>query len=217
MTEAVLSVGQVLYEPGSPVTGVYFPSSAVASVVTIMRDGRVVECASVGFESAVGLLPSISDDVSSNRTFVQIAGSAIRIPAKTLRDMAFARPTLMATVVRHAQANTAQSEQSVACNALHDLQPRLCRWLLVCHDRVDSDVMNLTQEYMAVMLGVQRSTVSIAASALREAGVISYSRGQVRLLDRKALERRACECYVAQQESLARLFGHSPTRHSEAI
>lgn len=206
MTEVTWGPGELLYEVAGPVDAAHFPSSAGLSVVSVMADGVSVECATVGVESAVGLLPALSGGISSNRTFVQLTGSGISIPATALRRRAAVSPDLFDLLLRFAQVVIAQEEQSVACNALHTIEPRLARWILLNNDRLATRVMPLTQEYLAIMLGVQRTTVSAAASQLRREGLISYTRGQLEVLDRSGLERRACECYDALRRLHARLL-----------
>lgn len=206
MREVTWGPGELLYEVSGPVDAAHFPSSAGLSVVSVMADGAAVECATVGSESAVGLLPALSGGVSSNRTFVQLAGSGISIPAAALRKRAVENPSLFDVLLRYAQVVIAQEEQSVACNALHDAEPRLARWILLNQDRLATRVLPLTQDYLAVMLGVQRTTVSAAASQLRDEGLIRYSRGQLEILDRPGLEGRACECYDALRRLHTRLL-----------
>ncbi len=206
MVEATWGPGQLLYEVGGPVTEAHFPSSAGLSVVGVMDDGTAVECATVGFEGAVGLLPALSGGVSSSRTFVQLAGAGISIPAAALRRRAAESPALVDLLLRFAQAVIAQEEQSVACNALHDNEPRLARWILQNQDRLNARILPLTQEYLAIMLGVQRTTVSAAASRLRAEGLIRYRRGNLEILDRAGLERRACECYATVRRLRERLL-----------
>jgi CRP-like cAMP-binding protein len=195
MTEAAWGPGLGLYEVGGPVTHVHFPSSAGLSVVAVMADGTEVECATVGYEGAVGLLPALSGALSTNRTYVQLAGSGISVSASALRARAAESPALIELLLRSAQTLIAQEEQSVACNALHAIEERLARWLLICQDRLSIPVLPITQQYLAIMLGVQRTTVNAAAGALRNEGLIRYTRGQLEILDRDRLERRSCECY----------------------
>ena len=195
LTEVVLVVGDVIFEPGEQPDAIYFPGGACISIVTIMSDGRAVENTTVGRESAAGLMEAITDQPATARAFAQIGGSAIRAPAALFRARMLQSPPLAALTLRHVRANSVQAEQGVACNAAHDVSARLSRWLLMTHDRVGSKTFPLTQDYMAVMTGVQRSTVSLAASALKKRGVIDYSRGQVTILDRPGLLRQACECY----------------------
>ena len=207
MTEVTWGPGELLYDVGGPVSEAHFPSSAGLSVVSVMKDGTCVECATVGFESAVGILPALSGGWSSNRTFVQLAGSGISIPAEGLRKQAAQSPPLVDLLLRFAQAVIAQEEQSVACNALHAPELRLARWILQSQDRLNMRVLPLTQDYLAIMLDVQRTTVSAAASQLKDEGLIRYSRGQLEILDRPALEARSCECYDAVKQMHSRLLG----------
>jgi CRP-like cAMP-binding protein len=195
MTEIVLSAGEVLFEPGHRPDAIYFPGGACISIVTILADGRAVENATLGRESAAGLIEAITERPATARAFAQIAGGAMRVPATLFRTRMQQSPTLAQLTLLHIRANGVQSEQGVACNAAHDVPARLSRWLLMTQDRVGSKTFPLTQDYMAVMTGVQRSTVSLAAGALKKRGVIDYSRGLVTILDRAALQRQACECY----------------------
>jgi CRP-like cAMP-binding protein len=207
MREMTLPVGQVIYESGEYVDEVVFPSTAVVSVVTSMRDGRSVETATIGFESAVGLLPALSQEPAPSKIFAQIGGAAIGLPARALRERVESSPALMSLVLRFVQSNTSQAEQSVACNALHDVDARLARWLLLTDDRIGNDLVPLTQQYLSVMVGVQRTTVSAAAAELKAAGLIRYVRGRIEIIDRKGLERHACECYAVSHEAFDRLSG----------
>jgi CRP-like cAMP-binding protein len=207
MRELSLPTAQVLYAAGDPVDVIHFPSTAVLSIVTCMRDGRSVETATVGFESAVGLLPALAQQPAPSSIFAQIGGSAIGIPAAVLRNRVSVSPTLMMLVLRFAQSNASQAEQSVACNALHNVAARLARWLLITDDRVGNHLVPLTQEYLAIMVGVQRTTVSAAAAELKTAELIRYVRGRIEIIDRAGLERRACECYAVNHEAFTRLAG----------
>ena len=206
MEEAAWGPGLGLYEVGGPVAYVHFPSSAGLSVVAVMADGTEVECATVGYEGAVGVLPALSGTPSTNRTYVQLAGSGISISASALRSRAAVSPPLLGLLLRSAQTLVAQEEQSVACNALHAIESRLARWLLICRDRLSLPALPITQEYLAIMLGVQRTTVNAAAGALRGEGLIRYSRGQIEILNHEALERRSCECYRAVLDIYDRLL-----------
>ena len=197
LTEISLERGQILFEPGDPVEQVYFPSNAVLSIVTVMGDGRAVESSTVGHESATPLLWALSNVPSKSRIFAQIGGAAIRMPAAVLRTRAAEIPTLMTLLHRHAASLSFQAEQGVACNILHEAPARLARWLLMTQDRTGNRALPLTQEYMSVMTGVQRTTISAVANQLRSAGLIRFSRGNVEILDRTSLEAVACECYQA--------------------
>ena len=199
MREVTLGIGETLRDVGEQIDRVYFPSSAVISVVTVMEDGRSIEAASIGFESVAGLLAALTEVPPVTRMFVQIAGGAISPPAEKLRARAVQSPALMKLILRHAQLTLAQAEQSTACNALHLLHNRLARWLLITQDRVASATMLLTQVYMGVKACALRSSISLAASAFKEDRLINYSRGLVDILDRPGLERQACECYTVDR------------------
>ena len=206
LSEVTLSVGQLLCEAGEVPQYVFFPSGALVSVVALLSDGRTFETSSIGFEGVSGLLPCVTGLAPVTRTFVQIGGGAMRMPAASLRSRAHESDALTHLILRHAQVSGAQAEQSVACNASHHLPKRLSRWLLTTQDRVGSETMFLTQDYMAVMTSALRSSVSEAASALKLAGLINYSRGRLQILDRAGLERMACECYAIDRELRASLF-----------
>jgi len=205
-----LASGSVIYEPDYPVECVYFPCTAVLSVVTVMADGRAVESDTVGRESAVGILAALGAAVATSRTFTQIPGEALRISASRLRHQADESADLRRLLVRHALANLAQAHQSVACNALHDVNERVCRWLLMSQDRTASDVVRLTQEYLATMVGVQRTTVTRILSEMADAGIIRKRRAAIEILDRARMEARVCECYETVQSNLQRLIGRAP-------
>jgi CRP-like cAMP-binding protein len=202
--------GDVFYQPGQAVDAVYFPHSGVASLLSVMEDGSAIETSTVGRESAVGLAAALTPVASFGRVVGQVSGEASRIDAGRLRRIAAGSPRLREAVVRHLDALLAGAQQSVACNALHDVEERFCRWLLTCHDRSDRDELQLTQEFLAMMLGVQRTTVSQVASLLQDAGLIRYQRGRMTILDRAGLERRACECYRRIRAHAERALPPSP-------
>ena len=200
----------VLCVPGAEIDTVWFPVSAVLSVVTIMRDGQDVEACTIGHESGFGLLNALGDATAIDRVVAQIGGAAIKMPASRLRAAATLSSVLTDLIIRHAQASAAQTQQSVACNAIHRVEARLCRWLLMTQDRTRNDTLALTQEYLSFMLGVQRTTVTNAARLLLSAGLIQYSRGQIRIVDRAGLEQGACECYAAVREKQDQILRREP-------
>jgi CRP-like cAMP-binding protein len=211
--EIALSVGRVVAEPGEPVEHVYFPSSGVVSIITLLEDGRRVESLTVGREGAVGLLPAFGEPTWTSRGQVQIAGGALRIDAPALRAAAHDHASILDVVVRYAQVTEAQLHQSAACNALHEIEARLCRWLLTCEDRVGDHVLPLTHEFLGMMLGVQRTRVTTAAQALQRQGLIEYRRGLITVLDRAGMQRAACECYRTAEDIYVRVFpGLEPAR-----
>lgn len=199
-TETSLERGADLFMPGDQPLQVFFPSNCVLSVATHMENGQAVESSTVGPETATPLLAALSGHSVKARIFAQIGGGAIRLPATALRARAAESPALMTLLLRHASAIGFQAEQGVACNVLHDAPQRLARWLLMTQDRTGSRVLPLTQDYMAVMTGVQRTTISAVATQLRSAGLIRYSRGNLEVVDRAGLEAYACECYGAIRE-----------------
>ena len=155
------------------------------------------------------MLPALGDLPAPSSIFAQIGGAAISIPAEALRRRATVSQPFMQLTLRFAQSNASQADQSVACNALHNVAARLSRWLLMTEDRVGNDMVPLTQEYLAVMVGVQRTTVSAAAAELKAAKLIRYVRGRIEIIDRPGLEKRACECYEVVHDAFARLGGRA--------
>jgi CRP-like cAMP-binding protein len=207
LVEVSLARDSVLCTPGSEIDAVWFPTTCVLSVVTIMLDGQDVEACTIGHEGAFGLLSALGSPIAIDRVVAQVPGAAIKTPASRLKAAAVLSLSITDLIVRHAQANAAQVQQSVACNAIHSVEQRLCRWLLMTQDRTRSDRLPLTQEFLGFMLGVQRTTVTGAARALQAAGLIRYSRGQIDILNRRGLEAGACECYASVQEKHAQLLG----------
>jgi CRP-like cAMP-binding protein len=212
LTEVTLERNQLLDEAGKPVAFVYLPVDCILSVLTVMQDGDQVESRTIGRESGYGLLQALGSPMSYERTIVQVSGGAWRAPLSALREASEASRAVREAIVRHAQASLLQAAQSTACNSLHRAEQRLCRWLLLTQDRLGADVLPLTQEHLAIMLGVQRTTVTAIASQLQERGVIVYARGKIRVLDRPALERCACECYEAIQHGVGLMLEDAAQR-----
>jgi CRP-like cAMP-binding protein len=207
LKDVSLASGDVLYEPNYPVDWVYFPHTAVLSVVTVMADGRTVESDTIGCESVVGALAALGGSVSTSRTFTQIPGLTTRMAAGRLRHHAEISKGFRKLLVRHSLANLAQVHQSVACNALHTVNQRLCRWLLTSQDRTASNAIQLTHEYLATMVGVHRTTITEALGNLVEANLIQNHRRRVEIVDRPGMEALVCECYGAVRGHLERLIG----------
>lgn len=201
-----LNRDDVLNETGQAVDFIYLPIDCILSVVVVMENGAQIESRTIGRESGYGLLHALGSRVAYERMLVQVAGDCWKLPTPLLQAAAATSPALTRSVVQHAQATIIQSARAAACNALHPAEKRLCRWLLMTQDRLDSDVVPLTQEHLSIMLGVQRTTVTGIASHLQARGVIRYSRGRIRLKDRGALESCACECYAAIQESVRQIL-----------
>lgn len=189
-------VGQIFLEPGDTVEHVHFVTKGIISAVAAMADGRTVEVFMVGREGVTHPSAMAAGAITSySRHAAQADGQCRRIEVSRLRALASEREGLRAVVSAYASNLQAELEQSGACNALHRAEQRFAKWLLRCHDRIDGDTLNLTQEYLASMLGSQRTTVNEAAQGLQKTGAITYSRGKITIVDRAALERTACECY----------------------
>ncbi len=206
LTPISLEKGALLYEPGDDIDLIYFPHNAVVSLMTLMQSGEAIESATIGREGAVGFAAAAFPRRSLSRVIVQVAGTASRIPAGQLQQACRDNERLRFLIDRHSDALFAHAIQSVACNALHSVEARFCRWLLCCHDRIDTDRVSLTQEFLADMLGVQRTTVTVVARTLQAAGLIRYSRGVVDIVDRPGLEAITCECYGAVRRNYERLL-----------
>ncbi len=204
-----LEAKHVLYEARAPISHAYFPSRGVISALNVMEDGRAIEVSTVGNEGMVGLPLLIGARAATNRMMVQVPGEALRLGADVMRDEMSRDSALRRLLILYHIAFLAQVSQAVACNGLHSVQQRCCRWLLMTKDRAQSDVFPMTHELLAEMLGVRRSTVSETLEALQGKGLIRYSRGKFTVLDRKGLMASACECYRRIKEEFARLFGKS--------
>jgi CRP-like cAMP-binding protein len=197
LKEVSLRQGQILQEQEALVEEVYFPLNGVVSLISVMEGGEVVETAAVGREGAVGAFAGLGPWHAFSRASVQLPGAAATISVAHFQAAARQGTRIRDLILRYKEALLGQVQQTAACNALHQLEPRLARWLLQTLDRVDDPKLPLTQDFMAQMLGVRRSTVTVVAGKLQELGLIRYHRGHVLVLDRAGLEETACECYAA--------------------
>jgi CRP-like cAMP-binding protein len=188
--------GDVLHEPRSAIERVYFPLSGMVSLLVITRTGQAIEAAIIGREGVVGGSVASEYWESFGQAIVQIPGNALRIGSEHFVKACQENPRLRSLVNRFQIVVTMQSQQSAACHALHSVEARLCRWLLQSSDMTESNVVELTQEFLSHMLGVQRTSVSLSAHALQEAGLIEYSRGRITIRDRAGIDECACECYA---------------------
>jgi cAMP-binding proteins - catabolite gene activator and regulatory subunit of cAMP-dependent protein kinases len=196
---------EMLARKGERFTHVYFPEDSVISIVNRTNDGSGVEVGTVGNEGMAGLAGYLETESTEGETFCQVPGAALRLPVAELRDAAARRPGLRKALNWYTQAYIAQVAQSAACNRLHGLERRCARWLLMTHDRVNrAGVFPLKQVFIAEMLGVRRAGVTVAAGALQSAGLITYRRGLIRVLDREGLEAAACECYAVIRKNFDR-------------
>jgi CRP-like cAMP-binding protein len=190
--------GEVLHEHGVVVTDVYFPNGGVFSVTTPMRDGRSVEVATAGREGMLGVSVFLGDRMGTGQTLLQIPGGVVPVmSAAAFTKHVSPQGPFREAISRYTQTTFLQVMQTTACNALHVVEERCCRWLLQTHDRVDGDEFLLKQEFLAVMLGVSRQSVTVVMGTLQKAGLISTHYGRIQILDRKNLERASCECYQA--------------------
>lgn len=199
----------VLFSEGEPVSRVYFPHHGVISLVVELSDGQEVEIAMVGLDTVAGASAAMNGKLATNRAVVQIAGAGSWIATDRLRSIIDKSRSLRTTLVHHEQALMVQAQQSVACNASHTIDRRLARWLLRCRDLMESRELHLTQEFVGTMLGVRRTSVSVAAKVLQDLGIISYRRGVITILSEKNLEARACECYATVLNAQKKLGLHS--------
>ena len=206
LRQVPLRFKQILFETHSPVDYVYFPISGVASVLTIMASGESIEVGNVGREGAVGAFSFLGEARSPNRIIVQTEGEALGIAADQLKAAAEADDHLRSLLLKYVNAFQLQVCQSVACNGLHSIPQRCCRWLLMTHDRLDADQFYLPHEFLATMLGVRRAGVTEALQGLKEQDLITYARGTIKVLDRRGLEAACCECYPFAQNEFERLL-----------
>ena len=186
---------EVLIEANRPFRFVYFPVSGVYSVVTTMESGATVEVATVGNEGMVGLPAFLGSETSTTTVFAQVPGTALALPVAGLTAQTQGDTALRNVLQRYTQVLFAHFAQSVACNRVHPIPKRCARWLLMTHDRVETQPFPLTHEFLSQMLGVRRATVTEAVGALQKAGLIRYRQGQMTIVDRKGLESASCECY----------------------
>ena len=197
-----LDVRQVIYEPNVPIQYAYFPEQGMISVVSLMLDGNCIEVGTIGREGMAGASLLLDTDSVPYQFFVQVAGSAHRLEVSVLMDEAERSRELRQLILRYQSAFLTQTMQGVACNDLHSIQPRCCRWLLMARDRADSDELKLTHEFLGLMLGVRRASVTDVLRPLQEAGLVRSNHGTITILNREGLERGACECYrvIANQQ-----------------
>jgi CRP-like cAMP-binding protein len=196
-----------LFQAGDTVESVYFPLDAVISLIVGLSTGEVTESAMVGKDGVIGASSALDSKLAINSAVVQLPGEAIVCDANAFRGTVLQSQTFVSTIVRHEQTVFLQAQQSTACMANHDVEARLCRWLLRARDLWGSDDLPFTQEFLAEMLGVRRTSVSTVAHTLQRAGMIRYVRGKIQIVDVEALQESACECYDAVKDNYERLLG----------
>ena len=204
-----MPLGEVLYESGSTLSHVYFPTTAIVSLLCVMEDGNSAEIAVVGHEGVVGIALFMGGGSTPSRAVVQSAGQGFRLASETIKKE-FKRAPVLGLLLRYTQALITQMAQTAVCNRHHSLDQQLCRWLLLSLDRLPGPELVMTQELIANMLGVRREGVSESALKLQNAGLIRYSRGRISVLDRPGLESRCCECYGVVKTEYDRLLPAKP-------
>jgi CRP-like cAMP-binding protein len=201
-----MPLGQVLYEPGTKLTHVYFPTTSIVSLLYVMENGASAEIAVVGNEGLVGVALFMGGESTPSRAVVQSAGHGLRLKAQLMKNEFNRAGPVLHLLLRYTQALITQMAQTAACNRHHTLDQQLCRWLLLSLDRLVTNELAMTQGLIANMLGVRREGVTEAALKLQEVGLISYTRGRITVLDRPALEKRTCECYAVVKREYDRLL-----------
>lgn len=202
-----LKAKQVFHKQGERITEVYFPGNGAYSLVKSMQDGKVAEIATIGNEGVIGAGVFFGDDLSTGDALVQVPDCEARtMPADRFIHEMDRHAALYDSTLRYSQAFTTQIMQTTVCNGLHSAEQRCCRWLLMTHDRVRKDEFELTHEFLSIMLGVRRPTVTVIAAKLQLAGLIHYRRGLMRIADRPGLEKASCECYETVKGNFARLL-----------
>ena len=201
-----LPLGQVLYESGSTLSHVYFPTTAIVSLLYVMENGASAEIAMVGNEGIVGISLFMGGESTSSRAVVQSAGQGFRLKAQSVKEEFNRAGPVLHLLLRYTQALITQMAQTAVCNRHHTLDQQLCRWLLLSMDRLEGNELVMTQELMANMLGVRREGVTEGAIKLQQTGLIRYARGHITVLDREGLEARTCECYAVVKKEYDRLL-----------
>jgi CRP-like cAMP-binding protein len=201
-----MPLGEVLYEPGTTLRHVYFPVTAIISLLYVMEDGSSAEIAVVGNEGILGVSLFMGGESTPSRAVVQSAGHGFRLTAQLMKNEFDRAGPVLHLLLRYTQALITQMSQTAVCNRHHSLDQQLCRWLLLSLDRLQDNTLNMTQELMANMLGVRREGVTESAFKLQQSGLIRYSRGHITVLDRRRLEERSCECYAVVKKEYDRLL-----------
>jgi len=207
-----MRLGEVLYESGSALSHVYFPTSCIVSLLYVMEDGSSAEIAVVGTEGLVGVALFMGGETTPSRAVVQSAGFAYRLAGAGMKQEFIRGGSMQHLMLRYTQALLTQMAQTAVCNRHHSVDQQLCRWLLLSLDRLPANELKMTQELIANMLGVRREGVTEAAGNLQNAGLIRYSRGRITVLDREKLEHRVCECYAVVKKEFERLLPYLPAR-----
>ena len=195
-----LKLGVIVCEAGGLLRHAYFPQGAVLSLLTVLENGSAIETANIGREGAFGLFAAMYSRVSFNRCLVQLEGEMVRCPIELLQSEFKRSEQVRDLFVSYSETLLSQVQQTVACNAMHTTEEKMCRWLLMMHDRAEGEALPYTHEFLSHMLGANRKSVTLAAQSMQMAGLISYRRGKIQVLDRPGLEKASCECYAIVRE-----------------
>lgn len=212
LERVTLTLGESLSESGRHMSHVYFPLDSIVSLLCVMENGASTEIAVVGHEGVVGVALFMGGETTPSRAIVQSAGSAYRLKGQLLKNEFYRAGPMQRLLLRYTQALLTQMAQTAVCNRHHSVDQQLCRWLLLSLDRLPGDKLVMTQELIANMLGVRREGVTEAAGKLQKAGLISYNRGHITVIDRRGLEARVCECYAVVKNEYDRLLNHQHVR-----
>jgi len=210
LTVVAIAAGDTIHAADTPIHSVYFPLTGCSSVVATDAEGDMLEVGTIGREGLVGIAAFLDSDSGPLATICQISGDFVRLPTSTLHAVATPGTVFYRLLQRFTQASHILATQCTACNRFHEMQERCARWLLLSHDRMGQDSFNLTHEFLGYMLGVRRPGVTVAMGGLQRAGLITYQRGEVTILDRDGLENSACECYDVITTAYSRLLGRYP-------
>jgi CRP-like cAMP-binding protein len=195
-----LKLGSIVCEAGGLLKHAYFPQGAVLSLLTVLENGSAIETANIGREGAFGLFAAMYSRASFNRCLVQLEGAMVRCPIELLQSEFKRSEHIRDLFVSYSETLLSQVQQTVACNAMHATEEKMCRWLLMMHDRADGEALPYTHEFLSHMLGANRKSVTLAAQSMQTAGLISYRRGKIQVIDRPGLEKASCECYAIVRE-----------------
>jgi CRP-like cAMP-binding protein len=195
-----LKLGTIVCEAGGLLKHAYFPQGSVLSLLTVLENGSAIETANIGREGAFGLFAAMYSRTSFNRCLVQLEGAMVRCPIELLQSEFKRSEHVRDLFVSYSETLLSQVQQTVACNAMHTTEEKMCRWLIMMHDRAEGEVLTYTHEFLSHMLGANRKSVTLAAQSMQTAGLISYRRGKIQVLDRPGLEKASCECYAIVRE-----------------
>ena len=206
LREVAIEQGQTLEDRGQAVDRVYFPQTGLISLIVTTAEDRALEVGMVGHEGAIGMPAGLGSRISFVQALVQVSGTALCISPSRFQTAATHSPRIRAMIARYSEVLLGQIQQTAACNGLHDASSRVSRWLLQTSDKIESNVVPFTQEFLGQMLGVQRTTISQAVGRLQAAGLVDTQRGEIHIVDRAGLKKEACECYEIVKRHVDRLF-----------